>query len=152
MPRRIEIKVPSLDEYLAHDGLHYRWLWSSLGHDWCCPACRRSKFQIMRWTLRFPKSPNAFEGWVAGLTKHHDHSVGYGERGHPRFPETAVCDQCNAADGIAKKKLHLPSNFSFSPAEIGRFVRATAHGRHEIDYDAALAIYLEVIATPPRAI
>ena len=58
-----------------------------------------------------------------------------------RFPMTTICDQCNSSDGAAKRKLKLPKAFSFSPQEIGRFVKATPHGKHEIDYDVAKEIY-----------
>ncbi|MCI5113700.1 MAG: hypothetical protein D3913_10405 [Candidatus Electrothrix sp. LOE1_4_5] len=54
---------------------------------------------------------------------------------------TTICDQCNASDGAAKRKLKLPKNFSFSPQEIGCFVKATPHGKHKIDYEIAKAIY-----------
>lgn len=58
-----------------------------------------------------------------------------------RFSMTTICDQCNAADGAAKRKLKLPNNFSFPPREIGFFVKATPHGKHEINYEIAKAIY-----------
>lgn len=59
----------------------------------------------------------------------------------PRFPRTVVCDQCNAADGRAKRKLGLPSDFSFSPLEIRAFVTATPHAPHVVDYEIARRIY-----------
>jgi hypothetical protein len=78
---------------------------------------------------------------MAPLHKHHDHSVELGSNGQPRFPETVVCDQCNAADGAAKRKLKLPNTFSFSPMEIAAFVVATPHAKHTINYELARAIY-----------
>lgn len=135
------IRVPTYEDYYHHDGLHYRHLWQEIGDTWTCPGCGRTKYQIMRWAKRFPKSPNSFMGWVAPLHRHHDHSVGYFERGQPRFPQTTICDQCNASDGAVKRKLKLPSNFSFSPQEIALFVLATPHGKHVINFDVALSIY-----------
>jgi hypothetical protein len=52
-----------------------------------------------------------------------------------------MCDQCNAADGTAKKKLGRPANWSFSPAEIAQFVTATPHARHQLNLNIAAAIY-----------
>ena len=64
-------------------------------------------------------------GWVAALHRHHDHSRDFrGQRG-ARFPQTTICDQCNAADGTAKRKLLLPKAFSFTPDEIRMFVSST---------------------------
>lgn len=81
-------------------------------------------------------------GWMAGLHRHHDHSTGDAiDLGQGRFPGTVICDQCNAADGLAKRKLGLPSDFSFSPTEIGRFIIATPYGKHKIDYDKARSVY-----------
>jgi hypothetical protein len=80
-------------------------------------------------------------GWVAALHKHHDHSSGYFGQTPSRFPQTIVCDQCNVADGVAKRRLGLPKNFSFSPKEIRFFVTATPHGKHQISYEKARLIY-----------
>jgi hypothetical protein len=84
---------------------------------------------------------------MAPLHRHHDHSVELFSNQEPRFPETIVCDQCNAADGSAKRKLKLPENFSFSPKEIATFVSATPHDKHKIDYKLAHAIYLALSLT-----
>ncbi|MDQ2701848.1 MAG: hypothetical protein M3Y70_03330 [Pseudomonadota bacterium] len=81
----------------------------------------------MRWTLRFPTQPNAFMGWVDALHRHHDHG-GDAPGGTARFDRVVICDQCNAADGRARLQLGLPRDFSFSPAEIGQFIRGTPHG------------------------
>jgi hypothetical protein len=136
----MNIKVPTIEEFKSHDGLHYKNLWREVGENWFCPACKRSKYQIMRWAKRFPNSPNFFWDWVAPLQKHHDHSASYMSN-HGRFPMTTICDQCNASDGAVKRKLKLPKDFSFTPQEIGCFVKATPHGKHEIDYEIAKAIY-----------
>lgn len=137
----METKIPTYENYYNHDGLHYKKLWKSTSEDWTCPACGRSKFQIMKWTRRFPNKPEKLMGWVAALHRHHDHSVGLLESGVRRFPETIICGQCNATDGVVKKKLKLPSKFSFSPLEMRSFIQATPHDSHKIDYDIALTIY-----------
>ena len=135
-------RIPTQQEFFAYTGAHTHRLWTEVGPNWVCPACRRTKFQVLRWTTRFPRSPNAFQDWMAPLHKHHDHSVGVISNQFARFPETTICDQCNAADGAAKRKLILPRNFSFSPAEIAAFVVATPHGKHAINYEMANAIHI----------
>lgn len=134
-------KTPSYEDYRNHTGLHYHRLWKATGDDWSCPGCGRNKFQIMRWTIRFPNTQDAFMDWVAALHKHHDHSVDYMSLGVPRFPETLICDQCNSADGTVKRMLKLPKNFSFSPQEMRVFIEATPHGKHKIDYERALNLF-----------
>lgn len=139
--RVMKIKVPTQEEFENYDGLHCHQLWKIVGDHWICPSCRRNKYQIMRWTKRFPNSPNAFYGWVAVLHRHHDHSQGHFTLNNGRFSVTIICDQCNSADGAVKKKLSLPKDFSFSPEEIAYFVVATPHDKHKIDYKIAEAIY-----------
>lgn len=139
----MEIKVPTLEEYQNHTGLHYHRLWRLVGENWICPACKRTKFEIMRWSKRFPGRPNAFMDWVAPLHEHHDHSVPLLGSG-ARFENTIICDQCNSCDGSAKRMLKLPKYFSFSPQEINRFVVAIPHGKHQINLELAKLIYDEL--------
>jgi hypothetical protein len=92
----------------------------------------------MRWTTLYPKKPQLRrKGWAVGIHKHHDHGM------PPRFPVTPICEQCNSADGHAKRMLGLPANWSFSPHEIGRFVTATPHSNHIVNLHIALSIYNE---------
>ena len=136
------VKVPTKDEFLAYDGAHCFRLWEKVGAFWRCPSCRRNKFQILRWAARRHQKTNAkFFGWMAGLHRHHDHSAELSGSGSTRFSSVVICDQCNGADGAAKKKLGLPPDFSFSPEEIGGFVIARAHEKHELIYGAAKEIY-----------
>jgi len=153
-PKNRDLRTPTLEDYAAFDGAHCRNLYRSLPDDWRCPGCSRSKFEILRWTLRFPKLPSRFWGWAGGYHRHHDHSldaVRYGrvapDGRSSRFPETVICEQCNSADGMAKKKLALPADFSFSADEIRCFVTATPHGFHTIDYEGAQRIF--DLAGPP---
>lgn len=137
-----KIRVPTLEDFQQYTGLHCHRLWKEVGDFFVCPACQRNKFQILRWTTRFPRSPSSFKDWVAVLHRHHDHSDNSFDRTSGRFPTTVICDQCNAADGAAKRKLGLPKNFSFSPREIAQFVVASPHSPHQIDFDRARDIYL----------
>ncbi len=140
------IKVPSADDFQRYDGAHTRNLWHSVGPDWHCPACDRSKFEILRWSRRFPNSPSPIEGWIAPLHGHHDHGQGmfFSDRG--RFPRTVICDQCNSVDGQAKRGCGLPKDFSFAPSEIKQFIHATPHGRHTIDFKMARSIYERLVS------
>lgn len=135
------MKVPTNEDFNKYTGLHCHQLWADVGEHWICPSCQRSKFEILRWTKRFPGKQYAFMDWVAILHRHHDHSQDYNSLNARRFPQTIVCDQCNSADGVVKRKLKLPKSFSFSPEEISLFVSATPHGKHKINYEMALAIY-----------
>lgn len=60
-----------------------------------------------------------------------------------RFERTTICLQCNESDGKAKTYLGLPSDFSFSPAEIAQFVSVKKDNELHIDYDAAKSVYEE---------
>jgi hypothetical protein len=133
-------RIPTLAEFQAYKGAHGPHIWTEVGEHWMCPSCCRSKFQILRWTTRFPRSPKKFSDWMAVLHRHHDHSVD-AWREAPRFEQTIICDQCNAADGTAKRELDLPEKFSFSPLEISRFVVSFPHDKHKINLQAAKSIY-----------
>lgn len=98
----------------------------------------------MRWTKRQPKRwagiYKPYWGWMAGLHTHHDHAAPF-LSGEGRFPDTVICDQCNAADGRVKRELALPDTFSFSPSEIREFIIAKPHGRHQVDLAKAKTIF-----------
>ena len=66
------------------------------------------------------------------------------------FGEIVICDQCNAADGVAKRRLQLPQDFSFAPCEIREFIKAAPHQRHIIDLARASSLYWEIV-TAERA-
>lgn len=146
--RNAVLRTPTLAEFHAFDGAHCRTLYQSLPEDWRCPGCKRTRYQILRWTVRFRNLSSRLEGWAGGYARHHDHSVDdirYG-RTPPdgriaRFAETIVCEQCNSADGTVKRKLGLPAHFSFAPVEIRQFVTPTPHGFHTIDYEIARMLY-----------
>ena len=53
---------------------------------------------------------------------------------------------CNLADGLAKRKLKLPKDFSFSPDEIKQFINPKPHTKsHEIDYEKAKKVYERIV-------
>jgi hypothetical protein len=135
--RNRERRIPTVEEQREFTGAHCRRKYAALAPDWRCPGCNRTKYELIRCTMLFPKSPHRYMGWAGGLHEHHDHSGWPG-----RFPPTVMCEQCNDADKAAKRALGLPGDFSFSPAEIRGFVLATAHGWHLLNYAAARREYI----------
>jgi len=130
-------QIPTDQDYENYDGGHCKILWNNRPPNWHCPGCDRNKREILRWTYRNVNG-NFFWGWIAPLATHHDHS------GNNRFPETVICQDCNSADGAAKRKWHLPSKWSFSPSEIRQFINPTPHATHEINHQKALSIYRSI--------
>lgn len=132
----LQVRVPTAEEYAAFDGAHCHKLYRELGADWSCPCCHRTRYQCMRWTTLFPKKPHLRrQGWAVGLHRHHDHGT------PPRFPVTPVCEQCNSADGFAKRHLGLPRDFSFSPEQIALFVTGVPHGKHLVNLTIASQVF-----------
>ena len=127
-------RIPTDSEYQNYNGGHCQNLWRQTSESWCCPSCGRNKREILRWTRR-KVAGRSFWGWIAPLHNHHDHST------LNRFPRTLICGDCNSADGLAKKELNLPSDWSFSPGEIRQFVTAIPHGSCCIDYQKAKDLY-----------
>ena len=145
--RNLHRRTPTLDDFISFNGAHCRNLWRQLDDYWRCPGCRRSKFELLRWTLLYPHRPNKHMGWAAGVHEHHDHGMdAFGGRffcdsGYtPRFSPTVMREQCNSADASEKKALGLKSVFSFSPTEISGFITPTPHGWHILHYSVAEAI------------
>jgi hypothetical protein len=142
-------RIPTQADYEEFDGGHCHQLWKATPEDWRCPGCGRSKFELLRWTKRTPASLAAdrtpYWAWLAILQRHHDHALGAFDHGDlllpQRFAETVICGQCNGADGIAKRLLRLPFDWSFSPAEIAQFITAQPHARHRVDSAAAARLH-----------
>ncbi len=135
---------PPIEVFNKYKGTHCHKLWNEVGQMYICPSCKRNKYEIMRWTKRFPRKPKQHMDWIAVLHRHHDHASDSSDGSNhlnPRFPQAVICDQCNSADGVAKRRLNLPKDFSFSPQEIGAFISATPHDKHKVDFDAARNIY-----------
>lgn len=120
-------------------------------HDWCCPSCLRSKFEISRL---HSKAGHCQEGLLCSICEHHDHfriaiarEISRKEAGEPlsaaydarfvRFAPTYICKDCNNADPCAKRAIGAPDNFSFAPHEIATFITVRPHETHEIDWNAA---------------
>lgn len=138
-------KLPTAEDIEAFDGRHcgaqYR---RALKLNWRCPSCERSAHELIRWTYITGKTMRARYGdehgmgWSIAIVTHHDH-------GRRNFPEVLLCGDCNSADGTIKRKLKLPDDWTFSPAELAQLVRVTPHsGKTLIDYELAQMIYDEM--------
>ncbi len=136
--------------------------WVMTPYDWRCPACQRSKIEILR--------PNK-HGYLTGhIYEHHDHMqevisrefdrisssrenvvadvdaatfVGRTAYAVSAFDRTLICSDCNTADVKAKKIVNAPSEFSFSPRELGRFIESHPHTDHEINHRLAFETWEE---------
>ena len=135
------MKTPTQVDYQNYTGLHCHKIWKEVGPHYHCPSCLRTKFELLKWTTRFPGKDTAFKDWVATLHRHHDHSDTSLEKMLGRFPVTIICGQCNSADGAVKRKLKLPKNFSFAPEEISHFIVVKPHAPHVINFIRAAQIY-----------
>lgn len=132
-----DARIPSEEEFASFErgGHPVSGMWNRVSSSWRCPSCGRTKREIVRWKR------GAGEGfWFFALHAHHDHGDGWSGT------ET-VCSDCNAADGIAKRMLKLPENWSFSASEMSRFVVCATNGALEkIDLDTAFDIFIESLA------
>lgn len=145
-------------------GLDLNTNWAGTDRGWICPSCQRNKAEIVRLSERGVL--------LCHLEWHHDHLRDYGksvvkarsaqpERNEDRyglmtaldatktfcerFFTTLVCKDCNLAEGEAKQLLtDAPRDFSFSPAEIRRFVKPQPNAPHRIDEQIAISIWREV--------
>lgn len=140
--------------------------WSHTSQDWTCPACQRTKPEIVRL--------NTKNELMCRLVEHHDHmqdllikrfiaiSVSRNEvvadESAERFAKrsasmvssydnTIICEDCNAADANAKKAVGADKSFSYSPSEIGKFAIASSNASHKIDPKIALEIWNESAET-----
>ena len=137
-------RIPTKVELESFTGMHCSELYSeAVTNSWRCPSCNGTAQQLVRWTdirglcWRDKYADEHGMGFTIAMAKHHCHAG-------RRFATTLMCGDCNSADGAAKRKLGLPSSWSFSPAEIAQFVTVEIHsGATKIDYDKAMQIYKE---------
>ncbi|KAF0843135.1 hypothetical protein FNL37_0553 [Methylovorus glucosotrophus] len=136
--------------------------WVETPTKWECPACGRSKLEIARL--------NANGEIMCHLVEHHDHmrdvlkrrfreisinredviadeqAEGFAKRSSmmiASFENTIVCVDCNNADTIAKKVAKAHSDFSFSPQELRQIIKPVSNRSHNIDREAAKALWRE---------
>jgi hypothetical protein len=136
--KRETLPVPTQVDFEQYRGGHTHRKWAQVGDAWFCPSCKRTKFEQLTWTRSRTGNGRVLGPykWLAPIVEHHDHGADRRRR-VPRFPPTLVCFDCNAADGRVKRMLALPSDFSFSPAELSTFITGHPHHRVTEDRDAA---------------
>lgn len=162
---RLDGRWSSLSRWLVDQhgatGLDLDQNWASVSQDWSCPCCLRPKTELAL------KRPNGV--LLAHLHEHHDHlhdymaarlQETYGKewpRGIPpgtyelehsgsvmieRFERTLVCEDCNAADAGAKaRSSRIDPYFSFRPSEISTFITSGPNRPHDVNTNAARAIW-----------
>jgi len=157
LAQRFDVGTDAIDMTLA-------WAWTPI--DWACPACRRGKRDIARLTEKGKL--------MCRLVEHYDHMADLVEAEFERqckehgtivadefgkefakrasqmvaaYDNTIICDDCNTADPRAKRDVNTHKDFSYSPQEIGEFVRARPNVPHEIDREQAKRIWFEQAAT-----
>ncbi|QWF62948.1 hypothetical protein KM864_18760 (plasmid) [Ralstonia solanacearum] len=150
----------SLVELFGAQGVDMTLAWACTPTTWACPACGRSKPEIVRL--------NSNGYLMCRLVEHHDHmkdlvqseferqcksqKIVVADESAKRFAARAsqmvsaydnaiICDDCNAADPAAKGSVGTHRDFSYSPQEIRRFVRPRPNLPHDIDVDEAARIW-----------
>jgi len=146
------VKIPTREDFESYRGGHTFKKWRTLPAAWHCPACGRTPFELLTWTRSKTGYgvPVGEYQWLAPLHEHHDLRIdGYAIA--PRFVATLICSDCNHAEGRAKRHLHLPKWFSFSPGELRSFVIGSPHNGVTINMDRAREIYAQLLASliPP---
>ncbi|HJQ56845.1 MAG TPA: hypothetical protein VJ890_08055 [Vineibacter sp.] len=148
--------------------------WALTPPNWMCPACGRSKAQIVRLGDTGVLLANLHEhhdhladyvkhrlheehgaNWIAVLPKGSSSAEEWASRLVERFRATVVCADCNSADSEAKRHLKKPDldpRFSFSPSEIGKYVEPRPNLPHKVNSVTALEIFQSVIPEFKRRI
>lgn len=133
--------------------------WAGTWRGWSCPCCKRTKPEMARI------GSNGV--LLCRLEMHHDHLADHARKlfdaSNPkvegdgllneqianakdgltilveRFGATLLCADCNAAEGEAKRLLagRVDPNFTFTPAEISKFVRVAPNNIHDVNLEAA---------------
>ncbi|EDR8672809.1 hypothetical protein ACEOGG_001220 [Salmonella enterica] len=145
------------------DGAHLNKWWVMTSVDWECPCCKRKKSEIVRL--------NKNNYLTCQLHEHHDHMkdvvkslfVEFSTRKQTivadelserfaikaafslsAYDNTVICFDCNKADADAKRLISCHKFFSFSPKEISEFIIVSPNHEHQIDEQAAKAVWERV--------
>lgn len=140
-----------LQRELGANGLDLNNWWCLTPADWVCSACGRTKPEIAK--------KGSSGALICHLVEHHDHMDRYirkrlgelvggranfvatadaeifAKRSSPAleaFEPTIICEDCNNADALAKKKAGAHPDFSFTPSDIRAFVKASPNRPHQI--------------------
>ncbi len=141
-------------------GFNITRLWVLTPQNWICPACGRSKSQIVKL--------DQHQNLWCWIVEHHDHmkeiikqkffeisvaqhkivadsdAEAFAIRSCSMisaFDNVAICGDCNSADTNAKKLISAHPDFSFSSFEIADFVIANPNVPHSINIEKAQRIW-----------
>lgn len=151
--RPIKVEAPTLQEVADYDGGGAPELWRAAGDDWRCPACERSKAQILRL------SRNRNRRWAGKLFRHTEFILAESwdeeETSTDAFIHhhriLLVCMDCaTILPGLKQRK----PRYSDAEAllQIGDMVTvltAAPNKPHEIDWERAAALADENFAMAP---
>lgn len=149
-----------LENHFNAKGVDMTLAWACTRMSWICPACGRTKPEIVRL--------NTKGHLMCRLVEHHDHmkdlvkaeferqckaqrtivadevAMRFAERASQMvsaYDNAIICDDCNAADPLAKSAANTPKDFSYSPQEIRLFVKPKPNVPHDIDVNEAVRIW-----------
>ena len=112
----------------------------STNPDWLCPACGRS---IAACTYTRAGKP------YFKTCQHHDHGADFGRPA--RFAPAPICKACNDFDGMLKKIMGIPVDFSYSPEELHQIItHAVQHTGRHLYYSPEVAVKIFRAAYLPR--
>jgi hypothetical protein len=131
------MRVPTEQEIKEFKGGATAKNWRELPQEWRCPACGRTKEELI---YRNSRSLNFH---VQRLNPH----------GAPkRVPPTRVCIACWNAEKKVRTRLRASPDFIFYPHEIGRFIIPQPHAsKHKILFDVAEQVYKEALSAIKQA-
>ena len=102
----------------------------STNPDWLCPACGRSTANCTYTRAGKPYFKTC---------QHHDHGADYGRPA--RFAPAPICKACNDFDGMLKKIMGLPVDFSYASEELRQIItHAVPHTGRHLYYSPAVAV------------
>ncbi len=138
-------KPPSEQEVHDYDGGGSPRLWSRVEASWRCPACLRSKQEILR------PSQNRRRKWSGKLHEHNEYTfyqveVGFAGEEPPEFyvdrhESILICSDCLSVSSELKQRNPKFSNqdFILQTDDIRSCIRATPNCRHVVDWNVATA-------------
>lgn len=138
--RLTKVGAPTADEVATYDGGGALELWQAAGADWSCPACERTKAQILR------RSRNKNRRWAGKLFRHNEFvmegSVGDEVSFEPiidRHRIELVCMDCATILPNLKqrKPRYSVDDALFQLSDMIAVLKARPNEPHEIDWERA---------------